>query len=146
VRGVGAHNRKIVRLVRTYLATHFTAALRVEGGAQGCNVQHRSDVGSSTHHRTHQTSENSYLPRRLVIRGKKRRGGALTLHPFSSSRAEIPPGQPTLPRIWLISSRSNARIVVLRTLPAEPNSSNTAERLSASGGSVKPTRSWAPTV
>ncbi len=50
-------------------------------------------------------------------------------------------GQPTLPRISLISSRSNARIVV-RMLPADPSSSKKAERLSISGASIKPTRSW----
>ena len=55
-------------------------------------------------------------------------------------------GQPILPRIATISSRSKARIVMLRTFPAAARSSRNADTLSTSGASRTATKAWAPTV
>ena len=68
---------------------------------------------------------------RLVNRSKKRRAKALTSRFFYPLKLRFFLVSPPSRRFG--SSRSNARIVVLRTLPAEPSSSYNAERLSASG-------------
>ena len=63
-------------------------------------------------------------------------------------RVRVRPGSESAgpPMIEAIPSRSNARIVVLRTFPREPSSSKNADMLYSSGASKMPRMSCSPMV